>query len=234
MRPQSPPGPYLSISGFSTLLKSTSAVLEKKITVYLFICRDLLLPSTLQRQKQLFWSVFHSPKVVRMLLTIPHWLQETTIGVCAPVWNGPGCVTAHDLHIPVIAAQTWTLILRVCQSSRCAVKASLTGLHLSVSWTDTRHGAWKTIYPRRSVKNIKSSPAKKNLKAALYPPGSTQIRGVVTVKNHQTLTSTACGNSRQCCGKCGSLFKQLPPREAPTSTQPPGNGQTIKGVLSVL
>lgn len=96
-----PPGPYLSISGFSTLLKGTSAVLEKKITVYLSICWDLLLPSTLHRQKRLFWSVFHSLKVARMLLTIPHWLQETTVVVCACVeraWMCDCSWFAHTCH----------------------------------------------------------------------------------------------------------------------------------------
>lgn len=131
--------------------------------------------------------------------------------MCVPVWNGPGCVTAHDLHIPVIAAQTWTLILRVCRSSRCAMKANLAAAPFSQL----------DRYSTRCMENNLSSslcakyeiiPCKK-LKATPYPPGSTQIRGVVTVKNHQTLTSTACGNSRQCCGKCGSLFKQLPPEK---------------------
>lgn len=150
-----------------------------------------------------------------MLLTIPHWLQETMIGVCVCV-----CLRGTGLDVWLLVICTYlSLLLKPglsfwgCVSQVGVPWRRTWRLHLSVTWTDTRHGARKTTCPHCSVKNIKQSLQKKSLKATLYPPGSTQIRDVVTVKNHQTLTSTACGNSRQCCGKCGSLFKQLPPEK---------------------
>lgn len=109
-------------------------------------------------------SAFHTPETEASILvwfsqsqSCKNAVDNTTLASgdhdwCVPVWNGPGCVTAHDLHIPDIAAQTWTLILRVCQSSWCAMKANLRAAPFSHV---DRHSALKTTYPHRSIKNIK-------------------------------------------------------------------------------